>query len=426
MKNKKILLSILVLALMFGFNFSAQAVIHSTETYTAVADFVDFVPELEHNEPYVDTVISCNMVLKPKTRIYLSSLCESAVANVNYYFNDSGDIRKGPDYNTAENGEFYPATKQIKNSYLGGTISYKVSSEFTTKKATGEKMSLETPDEYKTAVIISSITKPVDLGVATTITVPTGDQSQPDWVGTSGVFPGFEGIVVDYEFNFGFIDDSSVSGAFSFLKAKSNFHIINLKGNFFPAINGGKLLFGSGKDTTKFNDDLKERVKSAKKLSIQYNEDVNACDSNGEVVLEDGWQNLSPDDTSKFNIEEDGNISYPPFLNAWIRIYAVTSEPSDNDYRPAKRVRVKSRISNPGYGGFKFNNLTDGDVVKIYNVSGKKVAELNAPEGAEGFERKGREGTNNNGDWAKSGTYIYQIKLKEKSKVISGTIAFVW
>ena len=47
-------------------------------------------------------------------------------------------------------------------------------------------------------------------------------------------------------------------------------------------------------------------------------------------------------------------------------------------------------------------------------------------EGAEGFEWRGREGTNNSGDWAKSGTYIYQIKLKEKSKVISGTIAFVW
>ncbi|MBQ3943778.1 MAG: hypothetical protein II669_05615 [Elusimicrobia bacterium] len=61
MKNKKILLSILVLALMFGFSFSVQAVTHSTETYTAVADFVDFLPELEHNEPYVDTVISCNI-----------------------------------------------------------------------------------------------------------------------------------------------------------------------------------------------------------------------------------------------------------------------------------------------------------------------------------------------------------------------------
>ncbi len=96
---------------------------------------------------------------------------------------------------------------------------------------------------------------------------------------------------------------------------------------------------------------------------------------------------------------------------------------SDKDYKPAKRVRVKSRIS--AYGGFMFNNLKEGDVVKIYATTGKKVAELT--EGtARGFEWKGREGTNNSGDWAESGTYIYQIKLKEKGKVISGTIAFVW
>ncbi len=69
--------------------------------------------------------------------------------------------------------------------------------------------------------------------------------------------------------------------------------------------------------------------------------------------------------------------------------------------------------------------MKDGDVVKIYTVNGKKIAELTTGDAVEGFEWKGRKGTNNSGDWAESGTYVYQIKLK-KGEVISGTIAFVW
>ena len=101
--------------------------------------------------------------------------------------------------------------------------------------------------------------------------------------------------------------------------------------------------------------------------------------------------------------------------------YGIFEKAKDGnkDYRPKNRVRVKSRIST--YGGFKFNGLKDGDVVKIYTTTGKKVAELTAGN-AEGFEWKGRKGTNNSGDWVPSGIYIYQIKVK--GKIISGTIVF--
>ena len=99
-------------------------------------------------------------------------------------------------------------------------------------------------------------------------------------------------------------------------------------------------------------------------------------------------------------------------------IFAATNL-TDNDYRPENRVRVKSRISS--YGGFKFNNLKDGDSVKIYTTTGKKIAELTSGD-MEGFEWKGRKGTNNSGDWAPSGIYIYQIKVN--GKIISGTIVF--
>ena len=89
MKNKKILSSILVLAVMFGLSSFIQAAdpVVETETINGYSDFIDMEPSLDHNEPYVDTVISCNMVLKPKTQINLSRLCGSAVTNLNYYFN---------------------------------------------------------------------------------------------------------------------------------------------------------------------------------------------------------------------------------------------------------------------------------------------------------------------------------------------------
>ena len=157
---------------------------------------------------------------------------------------------------------------------------------------------------------------------------------------------------------------------------------------------------------------------------MQYNLNENACDNKNRVVMEDGWENIDEGQASQFLKVEGNTLYYPKFANAWGRIIAVLEvEEQSTDYRPAKRVRVKSRVSS--YGGFKFNNLKEGDVVKIYNVNGKKVAELNAGT-SDGFEWLGRKGTNNGGDWAESGTYIYQIKVKEKGKVISGTIAFVW
>ena len=432
MKMKKVLLPILTLALMFvasGFSFSEESV----QTFIASVNFEDMDPILIHGNPAeeyegrIPCVISCNMVLKPKTQIHLSRLCDSAVTNVKYYFNDSSsDVQKGPDYsNIVEDEVFYPASKQIRKSYIGGTVSYKVGTDFQTKKSTGEKIYKETPAEFQPVVIISSITKEVNLGVATTVSVPTGDQSQPNWVGTSGVFPGFENVMVPWTYDFGYIDDSSVSGAFSFFKSKTeNKVLVILKSGYFgDMINDGHIVVSSGEPgSTTFNDDDKAVALSAKKLYIQYNENEGAVDSQGHVVMEDGWEDLPAEYCSKYAIKSDGNISYPSTMNAWVRVYAVLEIPSEG-YRPEKRVRVKSRIST--YGGFKFNNLKEGDVVKIYSVSGKKVAELNAGT-ADGFEWLGREGTNNSGDWAKSGIYIYQIKLKDGSKIISGTISFVW
>jgi len=87
----------------------------------------------------------------------------------------------------------------------------------------------------------------------------------------------------------------------------------------------------------------------------------------------------------------------------------------DNEYRPKKRVVVIGRSV------FEFNNLMSGDVVKIYNINGKKIKEITSGD-AGGFEWDGKK---DDGTWAESGAYIYQIKIEGKSKLISGTIAFV-
>ncbi len=439
MKNKKILSSILVLALVFALSSFVQAKPDvEISTYTAVSDFEDMVPSLAHKKPYVYEVISCNMVLKPKTQIDLSRLCSSAITNVNYYFNGSeSNVKKGPDYNnTVKEEEFYPATKRISNSYLGGTISYRVGSELQTKKSSGEKINLKAPKLFKNAVIISSkVVEIPDLGQDYTLVQPTGDQSQPDYIATKPGVPAKAGRSGHWTVRFGTLSDSG-SGAFSFFKSSKQANKIFIIGgvcgeNIFEG--EWEDQFGEGTDHvvywkeargTSLNEEMMEICKKAKRFLMEYNLDVNACDDVGNVLKQDGWVAIDSDQAKQFLKVIDNKLYFPMFDNAWGRIYAIMTEPSDNDYRPAKRARVKSRIGT--YGGFKFNNLVDGDVVKIYSTSGQKIAELTVPENSEGFEWKGRKGTNNSGDWAKSGIYIYQIKLKEQGKIISGTIVFAY
>ena len=85
----------------------------------------------------------------------------------------------------------------------------------------------------------------------------------------------------------------------------------------------------------------------------------------------------------------------------------------DTSYRPKKRVVVKGRDV------FRFNGLQQGDSIKIYTTSGKKIREISSGD-ADGFKWDGKK---DNGDYAASGIYVYQIKVK--GKLISGTIAFV-
>lgn len=436
MKMKKILSLTLSLTMVLMLNIPVQSETEPTR-YLAYAEFSDYDPDLIHDEPRVEEVISCNMVVKPKTEVLLSRLCESAVANVKYYFNeDDANVQKGPDTLAEADGIYYPGTRVINNSYIGGTVNYKVSADFQTKKSNGEKVYMEVPvDSYQPVAIIDSKTLYLDMGEEYTLSQPTGDQSQPNWIGTKQAYPSLSGRYMTWTFRFGSLENN-VSGAFGLFKAATkDFKILENVNYIVPDLTpeiaenmpevtvvDGVVYLNSSQPTS-LNDEKMEICKKAKKLVMQYNLDPNA----NTGVAEDGWLEIDSSQAERFLKlveDEEGNtlLQYPEFANAWGRIIAVIEIPSES-YRPSKRVRVKSRVSS--YGGFKFGNLKEGDVVKIYNVNGKKVAELNAGT-ADGFEWLGREGTNNSGDWVKSGIYIYQIKLKDKSKIISGTVSFVW
>jgi hypothetical protein len=81
----------------------------------------------------------------------------------------------------------------------------------------------------------------------------------------------------------------------------------------------------------------------------------------------------------------------------------------DNDYRPEYRVLKFGDKT-------VFRNLQAGDVVTIFDINGRRIRRLIEPP----FEWDGRK---DNGSYAESGSYIYQIKVD--GKIISGSIAFV-
>ena len=100
-----------------------------------------------------------------------------------------------------------------------------------------------------------------------------------------------------------------------------------------------------------------------------------------------------------------------PLTNTKLGYYAIFDKLplGDSDYRPSHRVLRFGE-------SLKFRNLEKGDIVTILDISGRSIRKLTkAP-----FEWDGRK---DNGSYAESGSYIYQIKAK--GKIISGSTVFV-
>lgn len=89
----------------------------------------------------------------------------------------------------------------------------------------------------------------------------------------------------------------------------------------------------------------------------------------------------------------------------------------DSDYRPLEKI-ITPATADTLFDAAGFHGLGLEDTVTIFNVAGRKIRELRSQAG----EQVVWDGRDSSGAIVESGIYIYQIKLRDKSKPISGTI----
>jgi hypothetical protein len=193
----------------------------------------------------------------------------------------------------------------------------------------------------------------------------------------------------------------------------------DVKGDWFDGISTDVDYSNSLVSTLIFGDNAITATKNSKYFVMQYCMDenkewINCPDEQNKRIKREIKKNSSG--------EEEVYINHPSVeCPGYYRILAVEYSADSESCRPVRRTIVKGRIGQ-NYPGFEFPNLVEGDVLKIFSVNGKKIAEVSGDSSGK-IVWNGRK---DNGDWAKSGIYIYQIKVKDTGKLISGTIVFVY
>ena len=120
------------------------------------------------------------------------------------------------------------------------------------------------------------------------------------------------------------------------------------------------------------------------------------------------WRLYGGKNDTAFNL-----VNYPKIKHFSMYALFPVSSLNDNDYRPKERIITPATIDNKNDFAM-FDGLTDGDKVNIYDVNGKRVRQL-----TDDFSWDGKD---ESGSIVESGIYIYQIKLGESGKIISGTV----
>ena len=380
-----------------------------------LSSFVTF-PKMTVTHSDITTISPETRILKPKISVDFANYT-SATARIQYYIDgDSSKILYAPDEELTiyNNKEFFITLPKLEesNSYLDYRIRVIVKNdEGTVDELYYPEKTKSGEDVYITAVVTSSSTATVTEDEGGTVVYDDGDQESGS---TSVTF-----------------EPGSVEGSGEITIEEISFE--DFFSSFFPvsayarsaAVKVAKSIAKADIDKNKFVKGYK--VSSTGDVSIN---------TYGYAEFSYGSETTSTKFDLLFSPISDGNtfeyisitkvdtskkVVCCSLKDFGYYLIMSSSNLSDNDYRPAKRVRVKARIASGKYEGFRFGNLVEGDVVKIYNLNGRKIAEL-----TNGFVWTGRKGTDNSGDWAESGTYVYQIKIKESGKIISGTIAFVW
>lgn len=393
----KFLLTLLFVSFCFTSVFARTVI--SSSTFKASGRIVG--NGIQHNA--INSISSLDKFLNARVLVNFGT-AENVDFKLKYYINnDSSTIYEVKKDSIYHNTPFYVSTDIDANE--GDTVSYQLEGVFTyrdAKSPTVTKTStfcwpIDASEKpyYQNAVITSSVTEPVDGSIGKSVILESGDQSKTD--------------------TFLFIPEGSYSGSKTFVikelpvtdyiapsnaAASSSVRIINPNK---PV----KLYFvdtdGSLDKDIIFNISYSE-LTSRDNFTLKTGSDLSSIT---EIVPVD-----SVDVNNKFVSAKINKAGY----------YALFTDINlvDNDYRPARRVIVKARAQSRG-DVFAFNYLKEGDSVKIYNVNGKKVRTITSGND-DGFSWDGKD---DSGRYVESGTYIYQIKVKGKSKLISGTIAFV-
>ena len=385
------------LLMMFAFSitvlFSGICVAETVETVKKISSEVEFSfiePRVEHEK--IETVLA-NGILNAK--VY-ADFGEATAGNaVLEYKLDSGEVVEVTKTAIPNRKAFYIGTPKGAITKDNSIIEYRIKCVFDVE---GAEYVLYAPVEassetFVTAQVVSVIEDNIDGSTGGEIAVFCGDQSKEDngYVIISvpeGAYSGEHKVTVE------FLEESSSSGGSSQVR-ENVISTASLDVEGVSEINSPILIQNLPLQTET----------QASKFSLQY--------QNGTE-----WENVTG-----ASLSIDKKYQVYAFAASDLGSYRVIESVklSNTSYRPKNRIVVKNKVGN-SYPGFEFKYLQQGDSITIYNLKGKKIRKISA----DGSDPTIWDGRKDDGDWAESGTYIYQIKLKSGGDAISGTIAFVW
>jgi len=389
---RKSLLIMFTFSVLFLCSQIARAEETLVKTISSEVNFAFIEPRIEHEK--IETVLA-NGILNAKVVADFGDT--TFVSAVLEYKLDSGEVQYSTKTSVRNKKEFYLGTNKGEITESNNVVDYRIKVTF---ESPNEQFVLYAPEPvassetFSQATVVSKIEKVVN-GNGGSIEVFCGDQSKGDEKGTVKVivpenaYSGEHNVVVE------FLGDTDSGGSSSSQVRESVVANASVTVDGVSEINNPIQIV---------NLPLQEETQAGR-FYMQY--------ENGSSWEKSSGANLSVDkmyQVYSFNAEQLGN-------------YRVVESVSLNDssYRPDNRIVVKGKVGN-SYPGFEFKYLQEGDSITIYNLKGRKIRKITAS----GSDVTVWDGKKDNGDWAESGTYIYQIKLKDKSDKVSGTIAFVW
>ena len=361
----------------------------------SVADFTSIDPVVKHSK--IDTVFAKGILNARVKTLFGDAVSANLVLE---YKIDGGSVAEVKKENIVNKRDIFLGTPEGAITKDNDFVDYRIKGIF---KIEGEEEPyiVYVPDQldassttFARAEVVSIIEKNVDGNTGGKIEVFCGDQSKED-KGTvtvivpPGAYSGERKVIVD------FLAESDSSLSFS---SRDKQNILSTVSVDVEGVN-------EIEEPIQINYLPLQTKAQASKFFMQYR--------NGTQ-----WENAAG-----LNLSVDKIYQIYSFSATDLGFYRVLESLmiQSSNYRPKNRIVVKAKIGN-SYPGFEFKYLQEGDSVTIYNLKGKKIRKISAS----GSENDVWDGRKDNGDWAESGTYIYQIKLKDGGEVISGTIAFVW